>query len=74
MDSLTTVKHQSSQPLLKRSSKAEENNNTSVVEQQAFIKTDGGKQRLFPLFSLSPTICVFILDFYSPIPLCINKF
>lgn len=49
MDSLTTVKQQSSQPLLNRSSEAEQND-TSLVEQEAFIKTDRGKPAAISIF------------------------
>lgn len=70
MDSLTTVKHQSSQLLLQRSSKAEENNTTSTVEQGAFI-TDRGKQQLFPLFSLSQSnnLCAHVSFLFTNSPL-----
>lgn len=49
MDSLTTIKHQSSQPLLNMSSEAEQNN-TSPVEQEAFIKTDRRKTAAISIF------------------------
>lgn len=73
MDSLTTMKHQSNEALLNRSSKAEQNN-ISLVEKDAFIRTVRGKQQLFPFFNLSPTICGLILVLYSPIPFCIKMF
>lgn len=49
MNSSTTMKHQSRQPLLNRSSEAEQNN-TSPVEQEAFIKTDRGKRAAISIF------------------------